>query len=125
MYDQEKLESVLELQEAHKKQVIMRSINGKTLGWLSVLPLTRHHYGSDQATKFQDALTLRYHMALVEMPGSCDGCGDPFIVSHALDCRKGGLVIKHHNERKDALGDIVALAHSEVRREPNVRRRMT
>ena len=98
----------------------MCSIDGKTLGWLSMLPLVRHHYDLT-ATKFLDTLALRYHMALFEMKGSCDGCGDPFTISHALDCQKGGLVIKHHNRIRDALGDITALAHSEVLREPTVR----
>ena len=55
------------------------------------------------------------------MPGSCDGCGDPFTISHALDCRNGGLVISCHNTVRHALGDITDLTHIEVLREPTVR----
>ena len=37
---------------------------------------------------------------------------------HALDCKKGGLVIPQHSEARDALGDIAALGYKEVVREP-------
>ena len=46
--------------------------------------------------------------------------GDPFDLSHALSCRKGGLVTQHHNEVRDAFGDLAALAWSQVTREPIV-----
>ena len=55
------------------------------------------------------------------MPSSCDGCGSAFSLSHALDCRKGGLVTQRHNEVQDALGDLAALAHKDVICEPVVR----
>ena len=43
--------------------------------------------------------------------------------AHALDCCRGGLVIQHHNEVRDALGDIAALTFREVIWEPVVRER--
>ena len=54
------------------------------------------------------------------MPASCDGCGSTFCLSHALDCRKGGLVTQRHNEVRDALGDLAALAYKDVICEPVV-----
>lgn len=39
----------------------------------------------------------------------------------ALDSKKGGLVTQHHNEVRDALGDIATLAFKEVTRELVVR----
>ena len=53
------------------------------------------------------------------MPALCDGCGSQFTTGHALDCRKGGLVIQRHNEIRDALGDLAA--YKEVLREPVIR----
>ena len=50
-----------------------------------------------------------------------DGCGDPFNLTHTLDCKKGGLVTQQHNEVRDALGDIAAPAYNEIVREPVVR----
>ena len=54
------------------------------------------------------------------MPPTCDGCGAAFILSHALDCRKGGLVVRRHNEIHDALGDLACLAYKDVIGEPAV-----
>ena len=55
------------------------------------------------------------------MPPTCDGCGAAFTLSYALDCQKGGLVVKRHNEIRDALADLACLAYKEVIREPVVR----
>ena len=55
------------------------------------------------------------------MSSQCDGCGAPFSLTHALDCRKGGLVTQRHNEIRDALGDLAAMRFKEVLREPVVR----
>ena len=38
-------------------------------------------------------------------------------ISNCLICRKGGLVIQHHNEIRDAIGDLAVLAWGQVRRE--------
>ena len=54
------------------------------------------------------------------MPASCDGCGEDFSLTHALVCRKGGLVTQRHHEVRDALGDLAALGYREVVREPIV-----
>ena len=49
------------------------------------------------------------------------GCGHLFSLSHALSCRKGGLIIQRHNEIRDAIGDLASQVWSQVRREPVVR----
>ena len=46
--------------------------------------------------------------------GYCDGCGVTFSVKHALDCHVGGLVAQHHNEVRDAIGDLSALVWNQV-----------
>jgi len=70
--------------------------------------------------QFHDALCLCYHRPLSSIPASCDGCGEDFSLTHALDCHKGGLVTQHHNEVRDVLGDLAALGYSEVVHEPVV-----
>jgi len=111
--DQRKLEETLEPMDDRKRRVIMRAVDGKTSGWLNVLPIARHQFDLS-AVEFRDALAMRYCRPLIRMPTMCDGCGAAFTLSHALDCKKGGLITQRHNEVRDALGDIAALAYKEV-----------
>ena len=67
------------------------------------------------------ALAIRYHQPLSKLPAVCDGCGGEFTLQHALDCRKGGLIIQRHNEVREALGDLASIAFRDVIREPIVR----
>eukprot|EP00731_Ephydatia_muelleri_P019621 Em0012g446a len=53
--------------------------------------------------EFRDALAIRYHQTLSKLPADCDGCGAEFALQHALDCRKGGLIIQRHNEAQLSL----------------------
>ena len=99
-------------------RAVQQAVDSHTSGWLSVLPLTHHHFDLS-AQQFCDALCLQYHRPLSLLPASCDGCGD-FSLTHTLDCRKGGLVTQRHNEVRDALGDLTALGYREVVREPIV-----
>ena len=55
------------------------------------------------------------------MPATCDGCGAAFNLEHALDCRKGRLVIQRHNEIRGALGDLASIAFRNVIKEPIVK----
>lgn len=48
-------------------------------------------------TEFHDGLCLRYMKPLLSLPPTCDDCGLTLITAHALNCRKRGLVIQHHN----------------------------
>ena len=114
------LNSVLQTFDNNKKRAIQRGIDGKTSAWLTVIPMAYHHFDLS-ATEFRDSLALRYHRPLLRLPALCDGCGSQFSTGHALDCRKGGLVIQRHNEIRDALGDLTSIAYKDVVREPVVR----
>ena len=72
------------------------------------------------AQEFCDALAIRYKKPLLSVPPFCDGCGSPFSLDHFLICSKGDLIIQHHNEIRDAIGDLAALVWGSVRREPIV-----
>ena len=118
--DQRKLNAALEPMDTMKRRAIMRAVDGKTSNWLTVVPFAPHHFDLS-AVEFRDASAIRYCRPLLRMPVSCDGCGAPFDLGHALDCKKGGLVTQRHNEVRDALGDIAALTYKKVVREPVVR----
>ena len=96
---------------------VRRAFDFQTLGWLAVLPLACHQFDLS-LQQFHDALSLRYHRPLEVMPSSCDGCDLEFSLLHTLDCCKGGLVTQHHNEMRNALGDLAALAYQVVICEP-------
>jgi hypothetical protein len=93
---------------------------GKHTGaWLSVLPTTIN--GTTlSAQEFRDGLLLRYGYELPDLPTRCDGCNAKFSVGHALQCKKGGMVVARHNEIRDELGFLATLAttSSSVRDEP-------
>ena len=97
----------------------MKAVEWKNSNWLTVMPMARHH-SNLSAVEFHDTLAIHYGQLLMRMPATCNGCGAPFDLVHALDCKKGGLVTQRHKVR-DALGDIAALAFKEVIREPVVR----
>ena len=41
---------------------------------LTVMPVAHHHFDLS-SVEFRDALALRYHRPLLNMPAFCDGCG--------------------------------------------------
>ena len=103
-----------------QQRAVSRAKDEKISFWLNVIPTSKHHFDLS-AQEFRDALALRYKKPLLCVPSICDGCGASFDLSHALICRKGGLVTQRHNEIRDALGDLSSLAWSQVKKEPIVK----
>jgi hypothetical protein len=99
-----------------KQRSILRAKNSLS-AWLNAIPVRKDHFDLN-ANEFRDALCLRYMKPLLNLPSFCDGCGQPFTTSHALDCRKGGLVVQRHNEIRDIICDLSSLAWNQVTREP-------
>jgi hypothetical protein len=55
-------------------------------------------------------LLIRFDKTSTDLPTHCDGCYKPFDLCHALECKKGGLVICCHNKSKDKLVALAAKA---------------
>jgi hypothetical protein len=71
-------------------------------------------------------LAIRYCRQLLDCPSNCDGCRSPFTLRRALSCKKGGLIIRRHNEvRRDTVGDLSALFWKNVTKELIVREAQT
>uniref|UniRef100_A0A1X7TP27 Uncharacterized protein n=1 Tax=Amphimedon queenslandica TaxID=400682 RepID=A0A1X7TP27_AMPQE len=85
--------------------------------WLTALPIQRDNFNLSP-TEFRDAICLRYSKPLLQLPLQCDGCGSEFTITHALDCKKGGLVTQRHNEVRDLLYDLSALVWHQTIKEP-------
>ena len=58
------------------------------------------------AQEWRDALFLRYGLETPDLPKSCNGCKVRISISHALDCKKGGLVMVRHNDLRDGVADL-------------------
>eukprot|EP00978_Attheya_sp_CCMP212_P044704 scaffold319185_cov59-Attheya_sp.AAC.1 len=92
-----------------KKDAHIIGCGGKTGEWLTVLPNVMN--GSILSDlKFRDGLGLCYAMTLQNLPTHCDSCNAKCNIDHALNYKKGGLVVKRHNEVKDELGFLATLA---------------
>ena len=71
--------------------------------------------------QFRDGLAICYLRGPLCLPPRCNGCGATMSLQHALDCKKGGLIIQRHNEIRDCIGDMAAQVWSQVIKEPVVR----
>ena len=95
---------------------------GQSTGhWLSVFPSTF----TDtliSAAEFRDGLHLRYGITPTDLPKLCDGCQQPFSVTHSLQCKVGGLITRRHDEINATLGQLCvqALGKSTVFAEPRI-----
>ena len=98
------------------QRVLQRAKDNDLAVWLSVTPVENNHFDLS-AQEFRDALAIRYRKPLLNLPPKCDSCSAPSSLDHFLICRRGGLVVQRHNEIRDAIGDLAALAWGQVRRE--------
>ena len=92
-----KFESIIPSFSPDRQRALRRSLNGKTSTWLNVLPLQNYHFDLSPL-QFRDGLAIRYLRDPPCLPPKFDGCGTALTLQHALDCKKGGLVIQRHNE---------------------------
>ena len=81
----------------------------KTGAWITVLPSTVN--GTElEDQELRGALFLRYGLEPPELSTHCYGCKARFTISHALDCKKGGLVTARHNELREGVADLAGKA---------------
>ena len=120
----EKTDAQLELQSevlarmpAAQHRTLSRIISGEASGWLTVLPLADEGYDLS-ATQFRDQLALRYHCPPPALPSACDGCGAPFSLQHGLNCAKGGLSKKGHDQVRNCEAQLAEEAWGGVVLEP-------
>ena len=117
---EERLHLILDQFPEAQQRTIKQAVGSGISHWLTTFPLERNHF--DLAPiEFRDALALRYLRTPPGLPSRCDGCGESFTLQHGLDCPKGGLIIRRHNEIRDCLGDMAALVWPQVIREPVLR----
>ena len=84
--------------------------------WLTSLPLARFGFRLNKQ-QFQDALCLRYNLALKDVPRRCV-CGADYSIEHCLSCKNGGFVIMRHNSVRDTACEILSEVCKDVNCEP-------
>ena len=102
---------------APQQRTLNRIVKGSASAWLTVLPLQADGYDMS-ATQFRDQLAIRYHREPAGLPSTCDGCGAPFSLQHGLDCAKGGLVKRGHDDVRDNDARLADMAWGGVSVEP-------
>ena len=53
-----------------------------------------------------DDILLWYVLDPPDLPKYCDGCNDKFTIFHALNCKRGGLVVVRHNNIQDRVIEL-------------------
>ncbi|KAL7463315.1 hypothetical protein ACHAXS_003701 [Conticribra weissflogii] len=89
--------------------------------WLTVIPKAIN--GTIlSAEEFRDNLRLRYGLTPEFLPKTCDGCNKTFTITHALNCRKGGLVSLRHSEIANEWAHLcaIALGSDSIINEPSI-----
>ena len=73
--------------------------------------------------EFEDAMRMRSGLLPNNLPSKCDKCSANFSVGHALTCRFGGHIHRHHDdisyELKSSLAAVALGNESVVRTEPS------
>jgi hypothetical protein len=79
----------------------------ETGAWLTVIPDQLN--GTDlSADEFRDSLLLRFGLTPHSLPHRCEGCQQRFSVDHAMTCKKGGLILLHHNDLSSEWQELCA-----------------
>ena len=111
----EKLEEVLTEGELYAMK--LSSEKGAS-GWLNALPLQKYGFALTKS-EFRDGLALRYGWEPKNLPISC-ACGEPFEMSHALHCAKGGYTHLRQNESRDTFAKFLGDVCNDVEIEPKL-----
>ena len=114
----EKISTVDSTLDRDIMRCVQQSRQSGASNWLSALPLTKHHLNFNKA-EFRDALALRYNKHMAGLPSMCV-CGQPFNVTHAMNCKKGGFISARHDNIRDFEAKLLSQVCKDVETEPQL-----
>ena len=121
-YEQE-MESVKKELSPQTKRCVEIACEKGASNWLAVLPLKKQGFLLNRS-QFMDALNLRYYRELRGLPSICP-CSQPFTITHALNCKKGGFIHMRHDNTRDFLTSLLQVVQTDVQREPPLQKLQT
>ena len=95
----QKFDEVKQRQDPATKRALEHLSEPGASSWLGALPLESQGFNLTKG-EFQDALALRYHKPVKNLPEKCP-CEEPFTIVHANNCHRGGFVDARHNTIRD------------------------
>ena len=111
-----KVATVDSTQDRDVMRSIKQSRQSGASNWLSAIPLAKHHLNFNKG-EFRDALALRYNKHMPGLPSMCV-CGQPFNVTHAMNCKKGGFISARHDNIRDFEAKLLSQVCNDVETEP-------
>ena len=84
--------------------------SGETWIWLTTIP---HTFNGNVLSKeeFRDSLRLRFGLRIDGLPSKYDGCRADFDITHALNCKKGVVVLRRHEDVNDTFWHLCGQAY--------------
>ena len=113
-----RVKELKEIQTDDLKRTLEQNSQPGASSWLGALPLQEQNFNLNKG-EFQDAICLRYNMRPKSMPSKCP-CGQPFDVTHALNCHRGGFVNARHDNIKNLEAKLLKSVCNDVEVEPQL-----
>ena len=115
---QERSKQVEEALPISTRQVIKPTKMIGASSWLSAIYLAEHGFNLSN-DESRDALPLRFNHDIKGLPSKCP-CGQRFDITHAMNCKLGGFVIKEHKNIRDFEANLLKKVCNNVEIKPSL-----